>query len=120
LNAVIFWRKPVKLVHSLLIAALVSLPAVSFAQSSHALTRADVRAELVQLQKAGYTPASDNTQYPTNIEAAEARVAAQNGSAAAAYGGVAQSRSAAGSHSTSRTSTPEQDVVGLGSIYAHS
>ncbi|CAD6524033.1 hypothetical protein LMG28727_01946 [Paraburkholderia kirstenboschensis] len=110
-----------KLVQSLLVAALVAVPAVSFAQSSHAVTRADVRAELVQLQKAGYNPGSDNAQYPKNIEAAEARVAAQNGSAAAAYGGVAQSRSAAGSRAqTNGASAPQQDVVGLGAIYAHS
>lgn len=110
-----------KLVQSLLVAALVAVPAVSFAQSSHALTRADVRAELVQLQKAGYDPASDNTQYPKNIEAAEARVAAQNGSTAAAYGGVVESRSAAGSRSKmTGASTSQQDVIGLGSIYAHS
>ncbi|MBT2793393.1 DUF4148 domain-containing protein [Paraburkholderia strydomiana] len=110
-----------KLVQSLLVAALVAVPAVSFAQSSHAVTRAEVRAELVQLQKAGYNAASDSTQYPKNIEAAEARVAAQNASAAAAYGGVVQSRSAAGSraHMTG-ASAPQQVVVGLGPIYAHS
>jgi Domain of unknown function (DUF4148) len=82
-----------KLVHSLLVAAFVSIPVVSFAQGDHALTRADVRAELVKLQKAGYNPASDNTQYPKNIEAAEARIAARNGSVAVAYGDVEQSRS---------------------------
>jgi hypothetical protein len=121
LYAVFIWRKLMKLVQSLLVAALVAVPAVSFAQSTHALTRADVRAELVQLQKAGYNPASDNTQYPSNIEAAEARIAAQNGSASAAYGGVEQSRSAAGSHSSvNHVSTSQQDVVGLGPIYAHS
>jgi len=110
-----------KLVQSLLVAALVAVPAVSFAQSSHTVTRAEVRAELVQLQKAGYNPASDTTQYPKNIEAAEARVAAQNASAAAAYGGVVQSRSAAGSRAQpTGASAPQQGVVGLGPIYAHS
>jgi hypothetical protein len=100
-----------KLVRSLLVAALVAAPAVSFAQSQsqpqHGLTRAEVRAELVQLEKAGYNPASDNTQYPQNIEAAEARISAAHDTAA--YGGVANGSSAAGA-----------PVVGLGSIYAHS
>jgi hypothetical protein len=54
----------------------------SFAQSSQPLTRAQVRAELVQLEKAGYNPATANDyDYPANIQAAEARVAAQNGTA---------------------------------------
>jgi hypothetical protein len=110
-----------KLVQSLVVAALVSLPVVSFAQSNHSLTRADVRAELVQLQKAGYNPASDSTQYPQNIEAAQARINAQNGSATAAYGGVEQGSSALGSHlKMNRVQAARSDVVGLGSIYAHS
>ena len=59
-----------KLVQSLIVAALIAAPAVSFAQSNQPVTRAQVRAELIQLQQAGYNPASDNTQYPKNIEAA--------------------------------------------------
>ena len=110
-----------KLVQSLIVAALVAVPAVSFAQSQQPLTRAEVRAELVQLQKAGYNPATDNTQYPQNIEAAQARIDAGNGSAAAAYGGVAKGGSASGSRAPmNRASVNEPDVVGLGSIYAHS
>lgn len=110
-----------KLVQSLIVAALVAVPAASFAQSQQQpLTRAAVRAELVQLQKAGYNPASDNTQYPQNIEAALARVNADNGSAAAAYGGVAKDKSASGSHTPmSHARMAESEVIGLGSIYAH-
>jgi len=63
-----------KLVQSLIIAAVVAIPAVSFAQSNESVTRADVRAQLIQLEKAGYNPASDQTQYPKNIEAAQARI----------------------------------------------
>jgi hypothetical protein len=118
LNAVVFWRKLMKLVQSLLVAALVAVPVASFAQSDHALTRADVRAELVQLQKAGYNPASDNTQYPTNIEAALSRIQAEKG---AAYGGVAAGQSNSGAHrDTAQTPAPQQDVLGLEPIYAHS
>ncbi|ADG18733.1 conserved hypothetical protein [Paraburkholderia atlantica] len=113
-----------KLVQSLLVAALVAVPVVSFAQSQpqHALTRAEVRAELVQLKKAGYNPASDNTQYPQNIEAAEARINA--GHDAAAYGGVANGSSASGSHVPMKHASDGvydgSNVVGLGPIYAHS
>ncbi|MEX3786221.1 DUF4148 domain-containing protein [Paraburkholderia sp. BR14374] len=114
-----------KLVQSLLVTALVAVPVVSFAQSQpqQALTRAEVRAELVQLQKAGYNPASDNTQYPQNIEAAETRISA--GHDASAYGGVANGSSASGSHVPMKHAAADRvydgsNVVGLGSIYAHS
>jgi len=101
-----------KLVQSLIIAAVVSIPAVSFAQSNESLTRADVRAQLIQLEKAGYNPASDQTQYPKNIEAAQARIDAANGVSARSYGSSTGGTAAAGSRAT------DSDVIGLGSIYA--
>ncbi|MBC8747300.1 MULTISPECIES: DUF4148 domain-containing protein [Paraburkholderia] len=114
-----------KLIQSLIVAALVAAPVVSFAQSQpqQALTRAEVRAELVQLEKAGYNPASDNTQYPQNIEAAQARISA--GHDAAAYGGVSNGNSVAGSHVPMKHAAADRandgaNIVGLGSIYAHS
>jgi hypothetical protein len=127
LNAFDIWRNLMKLVQSLIVAALVAVPAVSFAQAQQQpVTRAEVRAELVQLQKAGYNPSSDNTQYPKNIEAALARVHAEDGSAAAAYGGVAQSTADSGSRAPmnraqkSHAPQTESEVIGLGPIYAHS
>ena len=57
-----------KLVRSLAIAALVAVPVLSFAQSSQPVTRAEVKAELVQLQKAGYRESSDYTQYPAHLQ----------------------------------------------------
>jgi hypothetical protein len=101
-----------KLVQSLIIAAVVAIPAVSFAQSNESLTRADVRAQLIQLEKAGYNPASDQTQYPQNIQAAQARIDAANGVSAASYGSSTSGTAAAGSRATN------SDVNGLGSIYA--
>jgi Domain of unknown function (DUF4148) len=68
-----------KIIASLVIAAAaLAAPVLSFAQSAdHSLTRAQVRAELVQLERAGYNPfnAAD-TRYPADIQAAEAKVAA--------------------------------------------
>lgn len=50
------------------------LPTLSYAQSSDAtLSRAQVRAELVQLEKAGYQPAADDMEYPHDLRAAERR-----------------------------------------------
>ncbi|CAH2812601.1 MAG: hypothetical protein CBARDMAM_7160 [uncultured Caballeronia sp.] len=102
-----------KLVQSLIIAAVVAIPAVSFAQSNESLTSADVRAQLIQLKMADYNPAGDQTQYPQNIQAAQARVDAANGVSATSYGSSTSGTAAAGSRAT------RSDVIGLGSIYAH-
>lgn len=91
------------LISAVAIAAALVVPVASFAQANQPVTRAQVRAELVQLEKAGYNPASDYTDYPANIQAAEARVAAQNGTAVAGntaatsgYGAPAAGTSQAG------------------------
>jgi len=72
------------LIKAAVVAAIVAVPALSFAQSQQQpVTRAQVRAELAQLRAAGYDP-SDWMHYPENIQAAEARVAADR--ANTAYG----------------------------------
>ncbi|QGZ60989.1 DUF4148 domain-containing protein [Paraburkholderia acidisoli] len=81
------------------LAALVA-PAAAFAQSS-TITRAQVRAELVQLQQAGYRVGEgDNAHYPEAIQAAEAKVAAMNG-ANTGYGGAANASQSGGRGSVS-------------------
>ncbi|ALL71763.1 Protein of unknown function (DUF4148) (plasmid) [Paraburkholderia caribensis MBA4] len=61
------------------LAAAIAMPLTSFAQTTQPVTRAQVKAELVQLEKAGYHPWDfSDTYYPDNIQAAEAKVAAQN------------------------------------------
>ncbi|MEQ5841568.1 DUF4148 domain-containing protein [Paraburkholderia acidicola] len=75
------------LIKAVALAAILAAPVVSFAQSNQPLTRAQVRAELVQIEKAGYNPATANDyDYPANIQAAEAKVAAENGAAQTSYG----------------------------------
>src|ERR1700754_423277 len=67
------------LIKAVAIAAVLAVPAVSFAQSNQPVTRAQVRAELVQLEKAGYNPsASSDAHYPAQVQQAEARVSASN------------------------------------------
>ncbi|MEQ5842670.1 DUF4148 domain-containing protein [Paraburkholderia acidicola] len=57
----------------------LSAPALSFAQSNGPLTRAEVRADLVRVENAGYTPSRGNDlNYPADIQAAEAKIAASN------------------------------------------
>ncbi|MCX4145009.1 MULTISPECIES: DUF4148 domain-containing protein [Paraburkholderia] len=69
--------------------AVLAAPIVSFAQSSEPVSRAQVRAELIQVEKAGYNP-GDWIHYPENIQAAEARVAAQNGTVQADHAGYGE------------------------------
>jgi hypothetical protein len=76
------------LVKAVALAAIIVAPVASFAQSNDGITRAQVRAELIQLETAGYNPATSNADdYPQNIQAAEAKVATENDDASG-YGSV--------------------------------
>ncbi|HEX7935247.1 MAG TPA: DUF4148 domain-containing protein [Paraburkholderia sp.] len=72
------------LISAVVVAAALVAPVASFAQSNQPVTRAQVRAELVQLEKAGYNPVGDHVDYPANLQAAQTRVDSQNGTAQAA------------------------------------
>ncbi|MFM0739476.1 DUF4148 domain-containing protein [Paraburkholderia xenovorans] len=94
------------LINAVAVALVLAAPAVSFAQSNGPVTRAQVRAELVQLEKAGYRPAAGrDPYYPTDIQAAEARVAAQNGVAqSSGYGAATNGSSQSGSRDSTVSS----------------
>ncbi|TKC83494.1 DUF4148 domain-containing protein [Trinickia terrae] len=85
------------LIKAIAVALVLAAPVASFAQSNQPLTREQVRADLVQVEKAGYSPL-DWMHYPDNIQAAEARVAAQKGAAAdtSGYGSVSRDSSQSG------------------------
>jgi len=84
------------LIKAVAIAVVLAAPVASFAQSNQPLTRAEVKAQLVQLEKAGYNPALVNdAAYPSDIQAAEARVAAEN-SATRGVGGAVSGSSDSG------------------------
>ncbi|ASW02289.1 DUF4148 domain-containing protein [Paraburkholderia aromaticivorans] len=75
-----------------LAASALSAPMFAFAQSNAPVTRAEVRSDLVRIEQAGYNPAQrDDANYPADIQAAEAKVAAQTSQqqATQGYGGVA-------------------------------
>ena len=80
---------------AVLAALALTLPVAAFAQQSTAgVTRAQVRHELVQIEKAGYNPSlRHETSYPTDIQAATAKLQANGPTAAEAaaseYGGSA-------------------------------
>lgn len=81
------------LINAVVVAVVLVVPVYSFAQSNAPITRAQTRAELIQLEQAGYSPArGEDPHYPDAIQAAEAKVAAQN----SAVGGASAGSSASG------------------------
>jgi hypothetical protein len=95
------------LVFAVFAASVLAAPVMSYAQSDSTITRAQVRDELKQLEQAGYNPAvGDDPNYPADIQAAEARVANQNG--ATAYGGVTSGSTAAGGAATPQPASLDQ------------
>jgi hypothetical protein len=89
-----------------LAASALAAPALSFAQSNAPVTRAEVRADLVRVEQAGYNPSrGDDADYPADIQAAEAKIAAHGEQG---YGGVAQYSSSSGA--PTRVSTPSSCV----------
>ena len=98
------------LIQAVIVAAAFAAPVAVFAQASQPVTRAQVRAELIQLEKAGYNPTrGEDPDYPADIQAAEAKVAAQN--AATGDGGVTGGSSQAGGRLA-----PQAD---LSAMYGH-
>ncbi|MBN3756387.1 DUF4148 domain-containing protein [Paraburkholderia sp. Tr-20389] len=81
-----------------IVAALLSAPLAALAQNNQPVTRAQVREELVQLHNAGYSPLDDRNSYPTHIQAAEARIAAQQAASSqqSGYGGASNGASQTG------------------------
>lgn len=62
-----------------LLAAAILAPLASFAHAADGrLTRAQVRADLVQMEAAGYRPSTHDADYPSAIQSAEATVRAMN------------------------------------------
>ncbi|WP_116135140.1 DUF4148 domain-containing protein [Trinickia diaoshuihuensis] len=84
------------LVQSVIIAAAFAAPVAAFAQSNAPLTRAQVKAELIQFEKAGgRVNFSNDPYYPADAQVAQARVNAQNGNNQE-IGGVQAGSSASG------------------------
>jgi hypothetical protein len=89
----------------LAIAAAVAFPVAGYAQESGStVTRAQVRAELVQLENTGYRAGRANDpHYPADIQAAEARASSQSDAGSnvnSSVGGVSGGSSASGNRVT--------------------
>ena len=84
------------LIQSVVIAAALAAPVAAFAQSNAPVTRAQVKAELIQYKQAGgRTNFSNDPHYPEDAQLAQARVNAQNGNNEG-VGGVQAGSSASG------------------------
>jgi hypothetical protein len=78
------------------VALSLACPLAALAQSGNGLTRAEVVQELIRVEQAGYRPGwGDATNYPDNIQAALARIAAQQGALAARADGAPSAGGAA-------------------------
>jgi hypothetical protein len=85
------------LISALLLSSALAAPAFAFAQNNAPLTRAQVTAELVQLEKAGYSPGGNDNNYPQDLQAAEQRIWTQQNDATS-YGSSTGGTSVSGSH----------------------
>ncbi|RDV00857.1 DUF4148 domain-containing protein [Trinickia dinghuensis] len=84
------------LIQAVVIAATISAPVAVFAQSNAPVTRAQVKAQLVQFEQAGgRVNMANDPNYPEDAQAAEARVNARNGNNEG-FGGVQAGSSASG------------------------
>lgn len=95
------------LIQAAVVVTVLSAPAFSFAQSNAPHTRAQVRAELIELERAGYH-GNDNVHYPDAIQAAEARVAAQH--ATASGGGVEAGSSQSGAPASNQAPADPRSI----------
>ncbi|WP_347558614.1 DUF4148 domain-containing protein [Robbsia sp. KACC 23696] len=75
-----------KILPIIAIAASLSAPIFAHAQSNVPATRASVRAELIQLENAGYRPEADRLDYPLNLQKAERRVSQEKSAGSSAAG----------------------------------
>ncbi|NKJ49225.1 hypothetical protein CIC12_21310 [Burkholderia sp. SG-MS1] len=76
------------LINAILVIAALVAPALAQAQSNapQPVTRAEVHASLVQLEKAGYNPYTNESLYPITLQRAEAKIAQQQAGTSTAYG----------------------------------
>ena len=106
---------------ALAIAAAIAFPVAGYAQeSSSSVTRAQVRAELVQLESVGYRPGRANDPYyPADIQAAEAAVASQKGAESNVGSGVGGAHSGSSASGSRVTGGPALANAPFVSLYAH-
>ena len=95
---------------TLVATAALCVTTLSLAQASQApVTRAQVKADLIQVENAGYHPGRKESNYPVGIQAAEAKIHAQQPDDKS-YGGV----SGNGMSTSGTSATPVKNRTGFG------
>ena len=85
------------LLAALLATFALGAPLASQAQTKNApVTRAEVNADLVRVEQAGYDPHANKQNYPTDIQAAENRMSPVNANTVSDYGPGAAGTTASG------------------------
>lgn len=108
------------LIKAVAVAAILAAPVASFAQASQQpVTRAEVKNQLIQLEQAGYNPATSNdATYPSDVQAAEHRVQAENPAVAQTQEPVADTSGYGGTMSgSSQSGGMLQPSAGPKSVY---
>jgi hypothetical protein len=80
----------------LVLSSALAAPALAFAEDNAPITHAQVEAELVQLETAGYHSEMKDNKYPQGIEAAEQHIAGQQRAVSASLGMPTDGTSASG------------------------
>ncbi len=99
------------LLKAAVLALAVTTPLVSFAQTAQPLTRAEVRADLVRAEQAGYNP-NDWLHFPENLQAAQARIDAHNDNTAYGTGTNGSSQTGQRAEVTVSPYSPPVEVTG--------
>lgn len=99
-------------------AAVFAAPVASFAQSNQQpLTRAEVKADLVKVEQAGFNPAARSPYYPADIQAAEAKVNGQSGAQVQAVADTSGYGGSTGGATQSGASARPMNVDGMHPLY---
>jgi hypothetical protein len=108
------------LIATLLATSILAAPLLVQAQESNApVTRAEVRADLVRLEQTGYDASRGvDATYPADIQAAEAKVAAENAQQANGGMGGVSPGTASGSRTTSEKPGTCVGPVSFCNLYA--
>lgn len=106
------------LMQAIVIAVAATVPVVSFAQASAPVTRGQLKREIARLEQAGYSPADSNIDYPTKLQAAEARIGEEESPAVTrTYGGEIAGKNAAGSRASRADRSKSPYVDNANSLY---
>ena len=74
------------LVPAIVLASALGVPSFAYSQDEGTVSRPAVKADLIQMEQAGYNVEGDQTTYPAQAQAAEQRVEATRGITATSYG----------------------------------